>query len=176
MSQEISLPTPPPLGEHAPVVAPAFPGAETLDTFAGVVKVEWDSASPLTPFGQAAYFIEFLKVSGVFDALNADCPLSYASPNAPDVRDVTGAWVLSVLAGHRRYAHITALRADSVLPELMGMSRIVSEDSLRRALAAMPAGKGLDWLQRHLGRCVLPLLGERYIVDIDTSANVYRSR
>ena len=158
-----------PAGEHVPVVAPALPGVETLDTFGGAVKVEWDRSSPLTPFGQAVYFVEFLKVSGVFDALIADCPLRYTSPNAPEVRDVIGTWVLSVLAGHRRYAHATALRSDSVLPELMGMGRIVSEDSLRRALAAIPAQEGLDWLQRHLDACVLPLLGERYIVDIDTT-------
>lgn len=169
MDQERATPALHPAGEHVPVAAPALPGAETLDTFAGGVKVEWDRSSPLTPFGQAVYFIEFLKVSGVFDALNADCPLHYTSPNAPDVRDVIGTWVLSVLAGHRRYAHVTALRSDSVLPELMGMSRIVSEDSLRRALAAIPAGEGLAWLQRHLDACVLPLLGERYIIDIDTT-------
>jgi Transposase DDE domain group 1 len=101
--------------------------------------------------------------------LIADCPLRYTSPNAPKVRDVIGTWVLSVLAGHRRYAHVTALRSDRVLPELMGMSRIVSEDSLRRALAAIPAGDGLAWLGRHLGACVLPLLGERHIIGIDTT-------
>ena len=172
MDQEIGLPALHPAGEHAPVVAPALPGAETLDTFAGTVKVEWDRSSPLTPFGQAVYFIEFLKVSGVFDALIADCPLHYTSPNAPEVRDVIGTWVLSVLAGQRRYAHVTALRSDSVLPELMGMSRIVSEDSLRRALAAIPAEQGLAWLQRHLDACVLPLLGERYIIDIDTTVKL----
>jgi Transposase DDE domain group 1 len=169
MSQNKALPVLHPGGEHVPVVTPASPGAETLDIFGGTVKVEWDRSSPLTPFGQSVYFIEFLKVSGIFDALIADCPLCYISPNAPDVRDVIGTWVLSALAGHRRYAHVTALRSDAVLPELMGMSRIVSEDSLRRTLAAMPAEQGLAWLQRHLDACVLPLLGERYIIDIDTT-------
>jgi hypothetical protein len=169
MDQERALPTLHPAGEHVPVEAPALSGIVTLDTFAGAVKVEWDRSSPLTPLGQAVYFIEFLKVSGCFDALTGDCPLHYTSPNAPEVRDVIGTWVLSVLAGHRRYAHITALRSDSVLPELMGMSRIVSEDSLRRALAAIPGEQGLDWLQRHLDRCIVPLLGERYIIDIDTT-------
>jgi len=153
-----------PAGEHVPVA-----GAETLDTFAGPVKVERDRSSPLTPFGQAVSFIGFLKVPGVFSALNADCPLRYTSPDAPDVRGVTGTWVLPVLAGRRRYARVTALRPDSVLPELMGMSRIVSEDSLRRALAAIPQEAGLAWLKRHLDRCVLPLLGERSIIDIDTA-------
>ena len=104
MDQESPLPALHPAGEHVPVAAAALPGAETLDTFAGTVKVEWDRSSPLTPFGQAVYFIEFLKVSGVFDALIADCPLHYTSPNAPEVRDVIGTWVLSVLAGQRRFA------------------------------------------------------------------------
>lgn len=172
MDQQRALPAVHPAGEHAAVVAPGLPGTEPLDTFAGTVKVEWDQSSPLTPFGQSVYFIEFLKVSGVFDALIADCPLHYTSPNAPEVRDVIGTWVLSGLAGHRRYAHVTALRSDSVLPELMGMSRIVSEDSLRRALAAIPVEEGLAWLQRHLDACVLPLLGERYIIDIDTTVKL----
>ena len=99
-----------------------------LDTFAGSVKVAWDPSSPLTPLGQIVYFVEFLKVSGRLDGLIDDCPLHYTSPNAPAVRDVIGTWVLSILAGHKRYAHITALRYDSVLPELLGMSKIASED------------------------------------------------
>jgi hypothetical protein len=37
-----------------------------------------------------------------------------------------------MLAGHRRYAHISALRFDGVLPELLGMTKVVSEDSVRR--------------------------------------------
>ena len=45
--------------------------------------------------------------------------------------------MLSMLSGHKRYAHIAALRCDSVLPELLGMNKIVSEDAVRRAFAAI---------------------------------------
>jgi len=148
---------------------PASTGPVTLDTFAGPVKVAWDATSAMTPFAQAAYFIEFLKVSGRLDALIADCPLAYTSPNAPESIDVIGTWLLSVLAGHKRYAHITALRADAVLPELMGMTRIVSEDAVRRALATIAQNGGKAWLDRHIDACVLPLLGEPYVIDIDTT-------
>ncbi len=158
-----------PPGEQLPVEQGSPAGPQTLDTFAGPVKVEWDASSPLTPLGQLVYFAEFLKVSGRFDAAVGDCPLSYTSPNAPAVRDVVGTWALAALAGHKRYAHVTALRCDSVLPELLGMEKIVSEDSLRRALAAMPAEAGLDWLQRHIDATVRPLLAEPHIVDIDTT-------
>ena len=122
-----------PTGDQLAVDPVAPTGHTTLDTFAGFVKVEWEEASPLTAFGQMAYFIEFLKVSDRFDAWVADCPLSYTSGNAPLVRDVLGTLMLSILSGHKRYAHITALRSDGVLPELLGMRKIVSEDSARRA-------------------------------------------
>jgi hypothetical protein len=50
-----------------------------LDTFGGRVHVEWDPDAAVTPLGQLPFFIEFLKVSGLFDAWVEDCPLSYQS-------------------------------------------------------------------------------------------------
>ena len=169
MTQEHLPPSVHPSGEQLPVEMGSHSGPVTLDTFAGSVRVEWDVTSPLTPLGQIVYFVEFLKVSGRLDALIGDCPLIYTSPNAPAVRNVIGTWVLSILAGHKRYAHITTLRSDSVLPELMGMSKIASEDSVRRALKAMPEAAGLAWQQEHIDQCTHPLLGERYVIDIDTT-------
>src|SRR5215472_9682661 len=67
-------------GGQPPVDRKARPKGVTLDSWAGRVHVEWDPEAPLTPLGQAAFFIEFLKASGVFDALVADCPLDYTSP------------------------------------------------------------------------------------------------
>ena len=62
---------------------------------------------------------EYLKQGGPFDGWVADLPLSFTSPNAPRKRDVLGTMLLSVLAGHRRYAHVTALRCDAVNPPLL---------------------------------------------------------
>ena len=158
-----------PAGEQPVVGLGAMPGRTTLDTFAGPVTVEWDTTTSLTPLGQVPFFIEFLKVSGRFEAWVADCPLLYRSSNASQVRDVLGTIMLAMLSGHKRYAHITALRGDGVLPELLGMKRIVSEDTVRRALKSIDEQKGLEWLQRHIDQCIMPLLGERYILDIDTT-------
>lgn len=99
----------------------------------------------------------------------ADCPLAYTSPNAPKVRDVLGTLLLSVLAGHRRYAPISSLRCDGVNPGLLGMSKVVSEDAVRWALQAMDETAGLAWLERHLDYCVGPLRGEPWILDVDTT-------
>ena len=104
----------------------------TADTFAGRVHVERDSAGPVTPLGQLAFFIDDLKQAGLFDAWVADCPLFLTSPNAPTKRDLLGTVLLSVLAGHWRYAHITSLRCDPVNPTSLGMNKVVSEDSVRR--------------------------------------------
>jgi hypothetical protein len=97
-----------PLGEQ-PVVEG---GSAVADTFAGRVHIEWDATAPVTPFGQLAFFIDYLKQAGLFDAWVADCALSLTSPTAPKTRDLLGTVLLSVLAGHRRYAHITTLRCD----------------------------------------------------------------
>jgi len=77
--------------------------------------------------------------------------------------------MLSMLAGHKRYSHIAALRGDGVLPELLDMRKIVSEDAVRRAFAAIEEEAGAAWMRRHLDYCLEPLLSEPWILDIDTT-------
>jgi Transposase DDE domain group 1 len=141
----------------------------TLDTFGGRIHVEWDPAAAVTPLGQLPFFIEFLKVSGLFDAWVADCPLTYTSPNAPDKRAVLATFLLSILSGHQRYAHITAIREDGVHPELLGVTKLVSEDGARRALLRLEEGRGVAWLERHLSRTTQPLLTTPWVLDLDTT-------
>ena len=153
------------LGEQ-PTVEPC---SAVADTFAGRVHVEWDATAPVTPFGQLPFFIDYLKQAGLFDAFVADCPLSLTSNNAPKKRDLLGTVLLSVLSGHRRYAHITALRCDPVNPSLLGMRKVCSEDAVRRGLAKIGEAKGLAWLQNHLDYCTTPLLNEPWVLDMDST-------
>jgi len=90
----------------------------------------------------------------VFDALVADCPLDYTSPNAANKRDALGTAVLSMLSGHKSYAHMATLRADGVLPELLGLTRVMSEDAVRRGLKAIP-----DSEPSRLLHCAAPPVG-----------------
>src|ERR1700676_5198124 len=154
-----------PAGEQPPVEDPSV----IADTFAGRVHVEWDSTAPVTPFGQLPFFIDFLKQANLFNPWVADCPLYLTSPNAPSKRDILGTVMLSVLAGHRRYAHITPLRCDPVNPPLLGMAKVVSEDAVRRALSKIEAEAGRSWLQEQLDYCTRPLLREPWILDVDTT-------
>jgi hypothetical protein len=143
--------------------------AVTLETAGGRVQLRWDDQAEVTPFGQMAFFIEFLSLTGLLEDWIASCPLSYTSPNAPDKRDVLGTWLLSILAGHKRYAHVTTIRSDGVNPALLGMSRVVSEDALRRALKAIDEETGPAWLGAHLKTCSSQLLTVPWILDVDTT-------
>src|ERR1039458_2188169 len=158
-----------PPGEQSAVECEGSSPGICIDSFTGPIHIEWDREAAFTPLGQLPFFIDFLKTAGLFDAFVADCPLHCTSPNAPSKRDVLGTAMLSMLAGHKRYAHIAALRGDGVLPELLDMNRIVSEDAVRRAFTAIEEEPGAAWLRRHLNYCMEPLLSEPWILDVDTT-------
>ena len=80
-----------------------------------------------------------------------------------------GTLLLSVLAGHRRYAHISSIRGDGVNPQLLGMSKVVSEDSVRRAFREADEPACCGWLSGHLHHSYDVLLEEPWILDIDTT-------
>ena len=120
---------------------------------------------PLTPIGQLPFFIEFLKLGHRFSPWVEQCPLHYVSNNAPKKIDVLGSLFLSILSGHNRYVHLTALRGDSVNTKLLGMSKVISDDSAIRALKRMDETAAIQWLQRHLQSCYEPLLSTPWILD-----------
>ena len=134
------------MGELRPGVEICRQEPISLDTYSGKIHVEWDPQGAVSPLGQLPFFIEFLKVSGLYDHFITRCPLTYSSPNAPGVRDVMGTLLLSILAGHHRYAHISAIRFDGVNPGLLGMEKVVSEDAARRAMKSIEEDAGVSWL------------------------------
>jgi Transposase DDE domain group 1 len=140
-----------------------------VDTFGGRVHVEWDPQAAVTPLGQLPFFIEFLKLGNLFDTWVKDCPLKPEGPNASSARDILGTLLLGVLAGHTRYAHITVLRCDGINPGLLGIDKIVSEDTMRRAFVDVEEGAAITWLQQHLYKCYSPLLSVPWILDVDTT-------
>lgn len=158
-----------PAGEQPLVSQKPLAQAIEVETYAGKLHVEWDPDAAVTPMGQLPFFIEFLKIGGRFEPWVEDCPLYYRSNNAPLKEDVLGSLFLSILSGHTRYAHITTLMSDRVNSKLLGMNKVVSDDSARRALGKIDEKAGIAWLQKHLQSCYEPLLKTPWILDADVT-------
>jgi hypothetical protein len=144
--------------------------------------------------GQLAFFAEFLEVAGLFACWVQQCPLHYTSPNAPTVRDVLGTWLLSILDGQCRYAHVASLRGDAVVPELLGMSSIVGNESLRRGLALIAptpkashteaekkaqqeqAQRAANWMRQAMKESVQHALSTPWIGDVDITVKTLFGR
>jgi hypothetical protein len=114
----------------------------------------------------APFFIELLNLGHRFNPWVLGCPLHYyTSNNAPKKIDVLGSLFLSILSVHNRYTHFTALRGDSVNTQLLGMNKVVSDDSAIRALKRMAQVPAINGLQNHLQSCYEPLLTTPWILD-----------
>ena len=161
-----------------------------LTTPGGRFHVRWDEGGSATALGQLAFFAEFLEVSGLFARWKDGCPTNYSSPNAPTVVNILGTWLLSILDGQRRYAHVTGLRGDAVAPEILGMTKIISDESLRRALAHLApeqARRGSDeeraaraaqlarstaWMDAVLAESTGEALRTPWVLDADTTVKL----
>jgi hypothetical protein len=115
------------------------------------------------------FFCQFLATGGLYSKWVAECPLRYTSPNALSLKDVLGTWVLASLSGAWRYAHVTALRGDRANPQGLGMEKVVSEDSLRRAFANQDETKLAAWQTEALRHTYAPALDRPWIADLDVT-------
>lgn len=158
-----------PKGDGLPPLTPGHPDTFSVLTAGGLFHVRWQQDAKVSANGGMVHFAQFLEATQVFNTWVADCPLKYESNRAHRTRDVLGTWLLSTLNGHWRFAHITALRGDQVNPQLLGMRRVVSEDSLRRALQRMDPEASRFWLQRHLLNTLEPVMALPWILDIDVT-------
>ena len=100
----------------------------------GRYQVQWDDSAPMTLLGQLVFFAQFLHAGGQWEDFCREAPFGFISPNAPTREDVLGSMALSILCSHTRYAPVNALRFDTVTPPMLGMHKVVSEDSTRRNL------------------------------------------
>lgn len=151
------------------VLAQASEDYVAVQTMGGRMHVRWDHSAQATPHGQIVYFAEFLATAGIFDNWVKACPLHYTSPNASSVRDVLGTLMLGVLSGSKRYAHLAGIRGDQVAAQALGLNKIVSEDSVRRALSAMDPEAAQTWMQQALKASVIAALDRNWILDLDTT-------
>jgi len=142
-------------------------GRFDFETYCGKVVVE-PSEEAMTPFGGLVPYAAYLKHSGILDRLAETSPVVRRSPNAASVRSILVSMQLTALSDGSRFAHVGRLRADPAIPELYGIERVVSDDTIRRYMRRIPAEAGRAWLAEG-ARCLWSALPTRYILDWDST-------
>ena len=138
----------------------------------GGKKVELrETQRAVTPFGGLVVFFEFLRRIGYREAVRQHLPFSLTSPNALDPVETFTAFLLSVVAGARRFAHTSLLRADKALHALLGIARFPIDDTVRNLFKRFGRGQcqsffsGLwSWQLERLPECAAG-----YSLDLDST-------
>lgn len=163
-----------PAGEAPPAEVVGHGDTFPIHTAGGVFHVRYDPDERVSACGGVVPLAQFLQASRLFLEWVKEAPLSYASNRAHEVQEVLGTLLLSILNGHYRFAHVAALRGDTVAPGLLGMRHLVSEDSVRNALKRMVENEDrcaqtMAWLRRHLRTTLEPLLVKPWVLDVDVT-------
>jgi hypothetical protein len=125
----------------------------------------------VTPYGGLVVFFEFLRQVGYREAVSQHLPFRLTSPNAIDPVETFTAFLLSVVAGARRFAHTSLLRADVALHALLGIARFPIDDTIRNLFKRFGQGQcqrffsGLwRWQLQRLPEC-----SSGYSLDLDST-------
>jgi len=137
----------------------------------GREKVELrETPRAVTPFGGLVVFFEFLRQVGYCEAVKQHLPFRLTSPTRSIPWTFT-AFLLSVVAGARRFAHTSLLRADVALHELLGITRFPVDDTIRNLFKRFGQGQcqrffsGLwNWQLERLPEC-----SSGYSLDLDST-------
>jgi hypothetical protein len=125
----------------------------------------------VTPFGGIAVFIFFLDKIGFVQAVRQHMPIHWRSPNHIDPTSTFTAFLVSVLAGARRFAHASLLRGDRALHALLGLDRFPTDDTIRNLFRRFGMGEVqrlfeplAEWQMQRL-----PPRVEGYTLDLDST-------
>ena len=125
----------------------------------------------VTPFGGVAVFISFLEKIGFVEAVRQHMPIRLRSPNHIDPTFTFTAFLVSVLVGARRFAHVGLRRGDRALHALLGMTRFPTDDTIRNLFRRFGMGQVqrlfeplAEWQMQRL-----PLRDEGYTLDLDST-------
>jgi hypothetical protein len=125
----------------------------------------------VTPFGGLSVFVEFLGKIGFSERVRRDLPVHLKSPNAIDPGETFTAFLISVVAGARRFAHTSLLRADRALHALLGLKRFPSDGTIRNLFKRFRQGMVVR-LYEPLWAWQLERLPQRaggYSLDLDST-------
>ncbi len=129
------------------------------------------TARAVTPFGGLSLWVEFLGKIGYRQQVREHMPVHLRSPNAIAPEETFTAFLISVLAGARRFAHTALLRADGALHALLGMKRFPTDDTIRNLFKRFRQGLVVQFYEPlwawQLAR--VPKRGGGYSLDLDST-------
>jgi len=129
------------------------------------------TARAVTPFGGLSVFIEFLGKIGYRQQVSEHLPVHLKSPNAIEAGETFTAFLISVVAGARRFAHSGMLRTDRALHALLGMKRFPTDGTIRNLFKRFTQGMVVQLYEPLWAWQVkrLPERGQGYSLDLDST-------
>jgi len=135
-------------------------------------KVELrETEQALTPFGGMVVFLEFLNRIGLVKKVIECMPVVHRSPNSIPPAQTWIAFLISVAAGARRFAHASWLRGDRALHGMLGIDRFPSDDTIRNLFLRFGMAEVqqffeplTEWMMERLA-----LRTEGYSLDLDST-------
>jgi hypothetical protein len=145
--------------------------SESRRIFDGQKVLLGETDRALTPFGGIVVFLEFLNRIGLVKKVSECMPVVHRSPNSIPPAQTYIAFLISVVAGARRFAQTSWLRGDRALHELLGISRFPGDDTIRNLFLAFGMGHVqrffepmTEWMMERLA---LPPAG--FSLDLDST-------
>lgn len=130
-----------------------------------------ETSRAVTPFGGVAVFVAFLKKLGFIDKVRQHMPFRFTSPNHIEPTETLVAFLVSVLAGARRFAQTGLLRGDRALHALLGVTRFPTDDTICNLFRRFSMGDVhrlfdplAEWMMERL-----PLRQDGYTLDLDST-------
>lgn len=138
-----------------------------FETYGGKVRLE-TTEDALTPFGGLVPWSAFLRKTGVVNRLAGSCPVELRSANASSVYDILMSFLLVALCDGKRFSHVERLREDVTVCELLGMEKVVSDDTIRRFFKRIDSQAGKRWLDEAM-MSLWGALPQELILDWDST-------
>lgn len=125
----------------------------------------------VTPYGGLCVVAEYLKKVGYVEEVKQAMPIQLKSPNAIAPVDTYTAFLVTVLAGARRFAHASLLRGDRGLHALLGIKRFPTDDTIRNLFKRFTQRLVYEFYSVLWGWQIarLPQREEGYSLDMDST-------
>src|SRR5215469_18119071 len=130
-----------------------------------------DTLRAVTPFGGLSVLIEFFGRIGLVEQLQSREFYQPESPNHYQPGQILVGFMLGVIAGARRFAHLNQLRADRALQAMLGLKRFPCDDTILNYFRRFSQAE-IERFWRPLWRWLiarLPWQPSGYSLDLDST-------